>query len=343
MGAVACDQGLRRHGATAATSFRACGSRSIWCRRCSCRCKPLPTIARPGSPSRYRPEAGRAVSNRDEQAFLVATRVSRAGPHDSRRTHAMRNCATATSRMASFSIDDLRDLQVWHKLAWMDPDCAGHDPRLTALVKRAADSRKRTSSSLRGVELELLAAVIPAYRAAAPAESGRTLHVAVLSPDPAAAVRHRCAFSRTPALARCRAGCSGGRRWPRAADYERSGCTRIFSARRAGVWPSEGIGFRRGRSADGRNAAAPWIASDEGILARSLGGRIVGRGAISAVRSSAIALGRCAAYSAITRSRISIGFSYQSWDAAAAADDFVLKVRDAARRFQAAAGRRIPW
>src|SRR5262245_46954876 len=36
----------------------------------------------------------------------------------------------------AFAEDDLRDLQVWHKLAWMDPDLLSHDSRLVALVRR---------------------------------------------------------------------------------------------------------------------------------------------------------------------------------------------------------------
>src|SRR4029077_2909347 len=37
---------------------------------------------------------------------------------------------------ARFSVDDLRDLQVWHKLAWIDPLYLEHDRRARALVEK---------------------------------------------------------------------------------------------------------------------------------------------------------------------------------------------------------------
>ena len=35
----------------------------------------------------------------------------------------------------SFDVDALRDLQVWHKLSWMDPDLLAGDARLRALIE----------------------------------------------------------------------------------------------------------------------------------------------------------------------------------------------------------------
>ena len=35
-----------------------------------------------------------------------------------------------------FSADDLRDLQVWHKLAWIDPFYLDRDARVRALVAK---------------------------------------------------------------------------------------------------------------------------------------------------------------------------------------------------------------
>jgi alpha-amylase/alpha-mannosidase (GH57 family) len=65
-----------------------------------------------------------------------------------------------------FSEDDLRDLQVWHKLAWMDPDLLAHDSRLVALVKKDRGFTEDDKTLLRSVELDVLARVVPAYRAA---------------------------------------------------------------------------------------------------------------------------------------------------------------------------------
>ena len=38
-----------------------------------------------------------------------------------------------------FTTDDLRDLQVWHKLVWIDPIYADRDPRVRALFAKGRD------------------------------------------------------------------------------------------------------------------------------------------------------------------------------------------------------------
>src|SRR5258708_22398253 len=76
---------------------------------------------------------------------------------------------TAADRRAAasrFSRDDLRDLQVWTKLAWIDPLYLDADPRTRALVSKARDFTEDDKAVLRGIELELLNRVIPEYRAA---------------------------------------------------------------------------------------------------------------------------------------------------------------------------------
>src|SRR3954453_16603839 len=44
--------------------------------------------------------------------------------------------ADRRSAAARFSVDDLRDLQVWQKLAWMDPIYLEHDERVAGLVRK---------------------------------------------------------------------------------------------------------------------------------------------------------------------------------------------------------------
>ena len=67
---------------------------------------------------------------------------------------------------ARFSADDLRDLQVWHKLAWIDPLYLDHDARVRALVAKGRGFTEDDKAVLRTVELELLNKVIPEYREA---------------------------------------------------------------------------------------------------------------------------------------------------------------------------------
>src|SRR5207245_7230652 len=72
--------------------------------------------------------------------------------------------AAATRR---FSTDDLRDLQVWQKLVWIDPIYADRDSRIRALVAKGRDFTEDDKRTLQTVELEILNAVIPAYHDAA--------------------------------------------------------------------------------------------------------------------------------------------------------------------------------
>jgi alpha-amylase/alpha-mannosidase (GH57 family) len=66
-----------------------------------------------------------------------------------------------------FAEGDLRDLQVWHKLAWMDPDLLATEPRLLALVAKDRNYAETDKAMLRAIELEVLARVVPEYKDAA--------------------------------------------------------------------------------------------------------------------------------------------------------------------------------
>jgi len=59
----------------------------------------------------------------------------------------MASCWRAARRPARFSVDDLRDLQVWHKLAWIDPFYLDGDARIRGLVAKGRDFPKATNRS----------------------------------------------------------------------------------------------------------------------------------------------------------------------------------------------------
>src|SRR5213075_3602549 len=66
---------------------------------------------------------------------------------------------TAADRRAAagrFSLDDLRDLQVWHKLAWIDPLYLDDDARVRQLVAKGRGYAEEDKTVLRTVELEIL-------------------------------------------------------------------------------------------------------------------------------------------------------------------------------------------
>jgi len=68
---------------------------------------------------------------------------------------------------AGFTSDDLRDLQVWHKLVWIDPIYADRDSRVRALFAKGRDFSELDKQTLRAVELEILGRVVGEYREAA--------------------------------------------------------------------------------------------------------------------------------------------------------------------------------
>ena len=86
----------------------------------------------------------------EERAFCVGAVLPRAPAADdravSRATPSCSRCATRAASAAErrrapsrFSVDDLRDLQVWHKLAWIDPFYFEPDARVRALVAKGRD------------------------------------------------------------------------------------------------------------------------------------------------------------------------------------------------------------
>jgi alpha-amylase/alpha-mannosidase (GH57 family) len=69
-----------------------------------------------------------------------------------------------------FTQADFRDLQVWSKLVWVDPFFET-DPRVAALYRKGTGFTEEDKIALRAVELEVLRAVAPEYRAAAAART----------------------------------------------------------------------------------------------------------------------------------------------------------------------------
>ncbi len=75
-------------------------------------------------------------------------------------SHAWEACAQA------FTIDELRDLQVWFNLAWFDPEVMEKAP-LSGLVERGRNFGEEDKQLLAQVQADILAHTLPAYRAAA--------------------------------------------------------------------------------------------------------------------------------------------------------------------------------
>jgi alpha-amylase/alpha-mannosidase (GH57 family) len=239
-----------------------------------------------------------------------------------------------------FSVDELRDLQVWHKLAWVDPLYLDGDARIRALVDKGRGFSEDDKAVLREVELELLNRVIPEYRAAA--ERGQ-IEVSA-SPFYHPILPLLCdsdVYLRTHPDAR-RPRQPFRRPEDAAEQLERaSAChARLFGRPPVGLWPSEGSvsdaivplvaasGFR-------------WMATDELILARTLGIALTrdSRGQVEQpdrLYAPYIVRAGGAEVACLFRDHVLsdlIGFTYSGWPAQAAADDFVARLAEAGRRY----------
>ena len=123
---------------------------------------------RPRSVSRARAEAGRRPDRRRHRLHAREL-LSRAAAADDRRLPAVRRAAGASAaarlptrgrpraRPRRFSADDLRDLQVWHKLAWIDPFYLDGDARVRGAGREGPRlHRGGQGGCSASVELELL-------------------------------------------------------------------------------------------------------------------------------------------------------------------------------------------
>jgi alpha-amylase/alpha-mannosidase (GH57 family) len=262
-----------------------------------------------------------------------------------RRGGSMPTPSARRAAAARFTVDDLRDLQVLHKLAWIDPLYLEGDARVRGLVAKGRHFSEDDKRVLREVELELLNRVIPEYRDAA---QRRQVELSTspfyhpilpllcdtdiyLRTHPQSRMpRHRFVHPEDAAEQLSRA----------VACHER-----LFGLRPVGLWPSEGsvsdamvplvakAGFR-------------WMATDELILARTLDitftrdtdghvnqpERLYQPYRVRAGGSSV-----ACAFRDHTLSDL-IGFTYAGWDPDAAAGDFVARLSEAGRRYSERTG-----
>ncbi len=240
---------------------------------------------------------------------------------------------------------DFLDLQVWHKLAWLDPYFLDGDERVRTLLGKQRGFSEADKLVLREVELELLRRVIPEYRAAA-ARGQAELSTSpfyhpilplVCDTDIYLTTHPHASVPRPPF------------RYPEDAAEQirraRECHLRLFGRPPAGLWPSEGS-VSNAVAALAADAGFAWMATDEVVLARTLGRefRRDGSGRLDApealYRPYAVRAGTSEIRCLFRDHALSdlIGFVYAGWDADAAAHDFVERLAEAGRRFSAGAG-----
>ena len=244
-----------------------------------------------------------------------------------------------------FSIDDLRDLQVWHKLVWVDAYYFERDDRVKALVAKGRGFSEQDKATLRAIELELLRRVIPEYGDAArrgqvELSTSPFYHpILPLLCDTDVYLRTH-PDSRMP-RDRFQHPDDAMEHLTRAIEFHE----RLFGMKPEGIWPSEGSVSDAMVPLVAR-AGLKWMATDEEILARTLqrGFSRDSRGQVEQpeVLYRAYRVGRpgqdvACGFRDHTLSDL-IGFTYASWNPDVAAEDFVGRLVEAGARHKSRTG-----
>jgi alpha-amylase/alpha-mannosidase (GH57 family) len=161
------------------------------------------------------------------------------------------------SRHFSFSDQDIRDVQVWWTLAWLD-----HDRRPPELMEKGRDFSEEDKIHLRRTVLELLQAIVPTYRRIQATGAIEISTTPFYHPILPLLINSRVDDGNVPVDIRfpddARAQLSRARTFMQ----ER------FGAAPRGLWPSEGS-VSNDVAALAASTGFEWMATDEAILAKS--------------------------------------------------------------------------
>ncbi len=254
-------------------------------------------------------------------------------------SHSWEACAEA------FTVDELRDLQIWFNLAWFDPLALAVEP-LAELVKQGRGFSEDHKQVLAQVQTDMLVRTLPTYREAAVRGQAELSTSPYFHPILPLLINSDCARISAPDTL------LPSRRFAHrqdAAEQVSSALDKhesVFGKRPQGMWCSE--------QAVGEdvlpiliNAGLQWTISDETVLARSLSGAAApataANGAYTPQRMEPNGLSPDSLYSSYRLERHEgelaivfrdhtlsdlIGFAYQSWDSRHAAADLLQRLRD---------------
>ena len=224
---------------------------------------------------------------------------------------------------SAVSTGDIRDLQFWTLLAWIDPDHIRADPELHALAQRGRDFTEEGKRLVDARQLALLRRVIPAYRDAV--ASGRVEPMTTPYHHPILPLLIDAASARvaTPDIDLPQTPM----RDPAAAEeHVRRGLqefARICGVEARGMWPAE-CAVSPAAAALMHSCGVGFAVSDEGVLARTLGRESM-RGAVELYRPHLDASGLRMVFRDSQLSNL-VGFTYQGMAASEAAADLLRRL-----------------
>src|SRR5262245_38666655 len=172
---------------------------------------------------------------------------------------------------AKFTVEDMRDLQVWFNLAWCDPVWMENDPRLAELKRKDRDFSEDDKAILFAAQLERRRPVIPKYREHADRGQAELTFSPYYHPILPLICHVDSARSASPQIQLPERHFSHREDAERQIELGMGLFERMLGRRPKGMWPSE---MAVGESVIGltEKARVDWMISDEEVLARSLEG-----------------------------------------------------------------------
>jgi starch synthase len=172
-----------------------------------------------------------------------------------------------------FTDAELRDLQVWFNLSWVDPATIAQTPWIVELVKKGRDFSEDDKDPVLRLQLEQTRKVLPKYRELQQRGQAELVTSPYYHPILPLIANLDVARVARPDLAMPRRAFAHPED---AAEQLRRGIEsheRVFGTRPRGMWPPEAsISDEVARIA--ADQGLEWMVSDEGVLARSLAGPI---------------------------------------------------------------------
>ena len=230
------------------------------------------------------------------------------------------------------------DLAAWFNLAWIDPGYLEQDRELSALVEKGQGFTRSDLALIAAKHREICAKVLPTYRGLAEAGQVEISTSPYFHPILPLLIESQAAREASPGLALPSVRFSHAEDAVEQLRRAVSLHTAVFGQPPRGLWPSEGAISQKAIELLRGHGGWRWLASDEGVLSRSLGVNFDrdGNGNLHDPRAL------CQPYlagegdlSIIFRDRLlsdRIGFVYKHWHGEHAAADLINRLHNIRER-----------
>ncbi len=224
-----------------------------------------------------------------------------------------------------FGVQEFRDLQMWSQLAWFDEEFQAEDPEVAEWIGRGRNFTLADQHRMGEKQREIVGKVLPEYQKLA-----ATGQIEISTTPYYHAILPLLCDSNIASVAHPNVALPARFRYPEDARRQlvlaREYCARNFGAAPVGLWPSEGsvsdevftiaseVGFE-------------WAATDSGVLNRTLGRAVPVDGLYRPYRWRQGERSLAVIFRDHFLSDL-IGFVYAKMDAAAAAEDFLRRIRE---------------